>query len=165
MTLLKLIWQFIKPHWRLLAGVVIFQLAQSIASLYLPTLNAQIIDKGVATGNTEFILSTGALMLGITFVQVICAIIAVYFGAKAAMGLGRDLRAAVFFRVGEYSEREVSFFGAPSLITRTTNDVQQVQMLVLLTCTILVSASGASSWPCPSTSSCPGSSPSLCRCS
>ena len=140
MTLMRLIWQYIKPHWRLLVGVVVFQLAQSIASLYLPTLNAQIIDKGVATGDTGFILSTGALMLGITFVQVICAIIAVYFGAKAAMGLGRDLRSAIFLRVGQYSEREVTLFGAPSLITRNTNDVQQVQMLVLLTCTILVSA-------------------------
>ena len=140
MTLMTLIWQYIKPHWRLLVGVVVFQLAQSIASLYLPTLNAQIIDKGVATGDTGFILSTGGLMLAITFAQVICAIIAVYFGAKAAMGLGRDLRAAVFHRVGQYSEREVTLFGAPSLITRNTNDVQQVQMLVLLTCTILVSA-------------------------
>ena len=140
MTLMSLIWQYIKPHGRLLVGVVIFQLAQSVASLYLPTLNAQIIDKGVATGDTGFILSTGALMLAITFVQIICAIIAVYFGAKAAMGLGRDLRSAVFHRVGQYSEREVTLFGAPSLITRNTNDVQQVQMLVLLTCTILVSA-------------------------
>ncbi|QWT23992.1 ABC transporter ATP-binding protein/permease [Subtercola sp. PAMC28395] len=140
MKLLRLIGTYVKPHWRLIVGVVIFQLAQAIASLYLPTLNADIIDNGVATGDTGYILRIGALMLMITLAQVICAIIAVYFGAKLAMALGRDLRLSVFTRVGDFSEREVSQFGAPSLITRTTNDVQQVQMLVLLTCTLLVSA-------------------------
>jgi ATP-binding cassette subfamily B multidrug efflux pump len=131
---------YLRPHWRLLVGVVFFQLLQSIASLFLPTLNAQIIDKGVAKGDTAFILSTGELMLGITLLQVICAVTAVYFGAKVAMAVGRDLRAGVFTKVSDFSEREVSFFGAPSLITRTTNDVQQVQMLVLMGCTLLVSA-------------------------
>ena len=131
---------YLRPHWRLLIAVVVFQLAQSIASLFLPSLNADIIDKGVATGDTGYILSTGGIMLLITLGQIICAIIAVYFGAKAAMALGRDLRGAVFTRVGEFSEQEVSRFGAPSLITRSTNDVQQVQMLVLTTCTLLVSA-------------------------
>ncbi|MCU1479725.1 MAG: multidrug transporter ATP-binding protein [Subtercola sp.] len=140
MKLVRLIGSYIRPHWRLVVGVIVFQLAQAIASLYLPTLNADIIDNGVATGNTGYILSIGGLMLMITLAQVICAIIAVYFGAKLAMALGRDLRLSVFTRVGEFSEREVSHFGAPSLITRTTNDVQQVQMLVLLTCTLLVSA-------------------------
>ncbi|GGF19914.1 ABC transporter ATP-binding protein [Subtercola lobariae] len=140
MKLLRLIGTYVKPHWRLIVGVVVFQLAQAIASLYLPTLNADIIDNGVATGNTGYILSIGGLMLMITLAQVVCAIIAVYFGAKLAMALGRDLRLAVFTHVGEFSEREVSQFGAPSLITRSTNDVQQVQMLVLLTCTLLVSA-------------------------
>ncbi|MEP6481316.1 MAG: ABC transporter ATP-binding protein [Rhodoglobus sp.] len=138
--ILKLTWRFLKPHWPLLVGVIVFQLAQSIASLYLPTLNADIIDNGVAKGNTNYILSIGMIMLGITVVQVAAAITATYFGAKAAMGLGRDLREAIFVRVGEFSEREVSKFGAPSLITRTTNDVQQVQILVLMTCTLLVSA-------------------------
>jgi ATP-binding cassette subfamily B protein len=118
----------------------VFQLIQSIASLYLPALNADIIDDGVAKGDTEFIMRTGAVMLLITLGQIAAAILAVYFGAKAAMALGRDLRASVFRRVGEFSEREVAHFGAPSLITRSTNDVQQVQMLVLMTCTILVSA-------------------------
>ncbi len=131
---------YLRPHWRLLLGVVVFQLLQSIASLFLPTLNARIIDQGVAKGDTGFILSTGELMLAITLVQVACAITAVYFGAKAAMAVGRDLRAGVFTKVSDFSEREVSFFGAPSLITRTTNDVQQVQMLVLMGCTLLVSA-------------------------
>ncbi|TAM67606.1 MAG: ABC transporter ATP-binding protein [Microbacteriaceae bacterium] len=138
--LLKLLGRYLRPHWALLLAVVIFQLAQSIASLYLPTLNADIIDNGVIKGDTGYILRVGALMLLITLAQVACAIAAVYFGAKAAMGVGRDLRGAVFNRVGEFSEREVTHFGAPSLITRNTNDVQQVQMLVLMTCTLLVSA-------------------------
>ncbi|MET0844225.1 MAG: ABC transporter ATP-binding protein [Mycetocola sp.] len=138
--LAKLTARFLKPHWPLLVGVVVFQLAQSIASLYLPTLNADIIDHGVAVGDTEYILRVGTVMLGITLLQVLCAITAVYFGAKAAMALGRDLRQAVFERVSEFSEREVSSFGAPSLITRSTNDVQQVQMLVLMTATLMVSA-------------------------
>ncbi len=138
--LAQLVGRFLRPHWPLLVGVVVFQLAQSIASLYLPTLNADIIDNGVATGDTAYILRIGMLMLGITLVQVLCAIAAVYFGAKAAMRLGRDIRDSVFTHVGEFSEREVSKFGAPSLITRSTNDVQQVQMLVLMTCTLMVSA-------------------------
>ena len=140
MMLIRLIWRYLKPHWPLLVGVVVFQLAQSIASLYLPTLNADIIDNGVAKGDTGYIMMIGGIMLGITVVQIAAAITAVYFGARAAMGLGRDLRAAIFLRVGEFSEQEVSKFGAPSLITRTTNDVQQVQILTLMTCTILVSA-------------------------
>ncbi len=138
--LIKLIMRFLKPHWPLIVGVVVFQLAQSIASLYLPSLNADIIDQGIAAGDTDYILRVGAIMLGVTLVQIAAAITAVYFGAKAAMALGRDMRTAIFHRVGEYSEREVSKFGAPSLITRTTNDVQQVQMLVLMTFTLLVSA-------------------------
>jgi len=138
--LLKLIGRFIRPHLKLIVAVVVFQLIQSIASLYLPSLNADIIDNGIATGDTGYIMMIGGIMLAITLVQVAAAITAVYFGAKAAMALGRDLREAIFVHVGEFSEREVSKFGAPSLITRTTNDVQQVQMLVLMTCTLLVSA-------------------------
>ncbi|MBG6239681.1 ATP-binding cassette subfamily B protein [Mycetocola sp. CAN_C7] len=138
--LAKLTAHYLKPHWPLIVGVIVFQLAQSIASLYLPTLNADIIDQGVATGDTAYIMRVGMLMLGITLVQVLCAIAAVYFGAKAAMALGRDLRQSVFDRVSAFSEREVSSFGAPSLITRSTNDVQQVQMLVLMTSTLMVSA-------------------------
>ncbi|HEV7741986.1 MAG TPA: ABC transporter ATP-binding protein [Pseudolysinimonas sp.] len=134
----KILVRYLKPFWPLLIGVVVFQAAQSIAALSLPNLNADIIDQGVVKGDTGFILQTGAVMLGITLVQIACAIAAVYFGAKTAMGLGRDLRAGIFQRVGEFSEREVSKFGAPSLITRTTNDVQQVQMLVLMTCTMLI---------------------------
>jgi ATP-binding cassette subfamily B multidrug efflux pump len=136
----KLLVEYLRPHRKLLAAVVVFQLAQSIASLYLPTLNADIIDEGVAKGNVGYILSLGGVMLGITLLQIVCAVIAVYFAAKAAMGVGRDLRDAIFTRVGEFSEQEVTKFGAPSLITRSTNDVQQVQQLVLMSATMLVTA-------------------------
>lgn len=136
----KLLVEYLRPHRPLLAAVVVFQLAQSIASLYLPTLNADIIDQGVARGDTGYILSTGSFMLLITLAQIVCAVVAVYFGAKAAMGLGRDLRGAIFERVGEFSEQEVTKFGAPSLITRSTNDVQQVQQLVLMSATLMVAA-------------------------
>jgi ATP-binding cassette, subfamily B, multidrug efflux pump len=138
--LLRLLGRFLKPHWRLLVGVIVFQLASSIATLALPALNADIIDNGVAKGDTAYIWRVGAVMLGISLGQVIAAIIAVYFGAKVSMKVGRDLRAGVFKTVGAFSEREVSKFGAASLITRNTNDVQQVQILVLTGCTMLVSA-------------------------
>ncbi len=136
----KLLTKYLRPHWPLLAAVVVFQLIQSILTLLLPALNADIIDNGVAAGDTAYILSTGGFMLAITLAQIACAIVAVYFAAKVSMSVGRDLRTAVFSRVGVFSEQEVSRFGAPSLITRSTNDVQQVQMLVLMSCTLLVSA-------------------------
>src|SRR6188508_16481 len=111
-----------------------------MGALYLPSLNADIIDNGVITGDTGYIVRIGAVMLGVAFVQIVCSVGAVWFGAKTAMSFGRDVRSAIFHRVGTFSTREVQQFGAPSLITRTTNDVQQVQMLVLMTCTIAVSA-------------------------
>ncbi len=138
--LFRILRRYLGPYWPLLAGVGIFQLAQSLASLYLPSLNADIIDEGVAKGDVGYIMSVGGVMLGVTLLQVACAIAAVYFGARVAMLLGRDLRSAVFDRVGTFSEREVAQFGAPSLITRTTNDVQQVQMVTLMACTLFVSA-------------------------
>jgi ATP-binding cassette subfamily B protein len=138
--LLRILRTHLKPYGGLITAVGLLQLAQSLASLYLPSLNAQIIDQGVARGDIGYIISTGAMMLGVTLVQVACAIAAVYFGARVAMLLGHDLRQSVFARVSEFSEREVSQFGAPTLITRTTNDVQQVQMVVLMTCTLFVSA-------------------------
>ncbi len=138
--LLPLLGRFLKPHWPFLVAVAAFQLAQSIASLYLPTLNADIIDEGIAKGDVDYILMVGGVMLGVTLVQITAAIAAVYFGAKTAMLLGRDLRDGIFHRVSEFSEREVASFGAPSLITRATNDVQQVQMVVLMTCTLFISA-------------------------
>ena len=136
----KLLVEYLAPQRWLLLAVVVFQLAQSIASLYLPTLNADIIDQGVAKGDTEYILRTGAVMLLVTLLQIACAIAAVYFGAKAAMAMGRDVRGAVFSRVAAFSEQEVTRFGAPSLITRSTNDVQQVQQLVLVSATLMVAA-------------------------
>ncbi|MCB5282782.1 ABC transporter ATP-binding protein [Arthrobacter sp. AL08] len=136
----KLLVEYLQPQRRLLLAVVVFQLAQSIASLYLPTLNADIIDQGVAKGDTDYILRTGAVMLLVTLLQIVCAIAAVYFGAKAAMALGRDVRGAIFSKVAAFSEQEVTHFGAPSLITRSTNDVQQVQQLVLMSATLMVTA-------------------------
>jgi ATP-binding cassette subfamily B multidrug efflux pump len=138
--LIRILRTYLRPHRRLIAGVIFFQLLQSGASLWLPTLNADIIDNGVTKGDTSYIIDHGGFMLLVTIAQVACSITAVWFGARLAMGLGRDLRSAVFTHVGEFSEREVTRFGAPSLITRTTNDVQQVQVLVLMTCTMLVSA-------------------------
>jgi ATP-binding cassette subfamily B multidrug efflux pump len=136
----KLLVRSVAPYKGLLWGVLVFQLAQSIANLYLPGLNASIIDNGVATGDTAYIWNVGTIMLGLAFVQAGCAIAGVYFGAKLAMRVGRDVRAQVFAQVGTFSENEVQHFGAPSLITRSTNDVQQVQMLVLMSATLLVSA-------------------------
>ncbi|WP_062302597.1 ABC transporter ATP-binding protein [Demequina subtropica] len=128
----------VRPYWRLLVGVVVFQCAQAIVNLYLPTLNADIIDKGVATGDTDYIWRMGGWMLLLSLVGIVCTITAVYFGAKIAMRVGADLRRDIFGKVASFSEAEVQRFGAPSLITRTSNDVQQVQMLVLMTCTLLM---------------------------
>lgn len=136
----RLLVRYLRPAWPLIVAVVFFQLAQSIASLLLPTLNADIIDNGVVTGDIPYIWQTGGVMLGVSLVQVVCAIVAVYFGSRLAMGMGRDLRGDFFHRVVAYSQREVGQFGAPSLITRNTNDVQQVQMLVQVSATLMISA-------------------------
>ncbi|MHC2997816.1 ABC transporter ATP-binding protein [Microbacterium sp. HJ5] len=136
----KLLVRYLRPAWALIIAVVVFQFAQSTASLLLPTLNAAIIDNGVVTGDIPYIWQTGGVMLGISLVQVVCAIVAVYFGSRLAMGMGRDLRGDLFHRVVDFSQREVGQFGAPSLITRNTNDVQQVQMLVQVSATLMVSA-------------------------
>lgn len=120
--------------------LVLLQLLQTCASLYLPSLNADIIDNGVVRGDTAYILRYGAVMIAVSVIQVVCNIGAVYHGAGTASALGRDVRASIFGRVQSFSAREVGRFGAPSLITRTTNDVQQVQMLVLMAFTLMVSA-------------------------
>ncbi len=138
--LTRLLRTYLRPYRRPLVAVVLLQLVGTMASLYLPSLNADIIDKGIARGDTDYILGTGGWMLLVSGVQIACSIAAVYFGARTAMSFGRDVREALFRRVGEFSGREVAQFGAPSLITRNTNDVQQVQMLVVLTCTMLVAA-------------------------
>ncbi len=138
--LLKLLRTYMRPYRRWIGAVMVLQLLQSAATLYLPTLNADIIDYGVVKGDTTYIWSHGLLMLAITMGQVACAVTAVYFGARTATALGRDLRTAVFHHVQDYSAREVARFGTPSLITRTTNDVQQVQLLSLMTLNLMVSA-------------------------
>ena len=120
--------------------VVAFQAVQSIAGLYLPTVNADIIDNGVVKNDVPYIWQMGGIMLGVTIVQITFSVGAVYFGSKVAMGFGRDVRRSLFHQVNDFSSREVAQFGAPSLITRITNDVQQVQMLVLMTCTLLLAA-------------------------
>ncbi len=140
MTLLRVLRTYLRPYRKWLAWVVVLQFVATLAALYLPSLNADIIDNGVALGDTAYITRAGLVMLAVTLVQIAATVVAVYFGARAAMGFGRDVRAAVFHRVGSFSSREVAHFGAPSLITRNTNDVQQVQMLVLLSCTLMVTA-------------------------
>ncbi|MFE4669978.1 ABC transporter ATP-binding protein [Streptomyces sp. NPDC056716] len=138
--LIRLLRAYLRPYKKHLALLVLLQLLQTSATLYLPTLNADIIDNGVVNGDTGYIMSFGALMIGISLVQVVCNIGAVFYGARTAAALGRDVRGAVFDRVQSFSAREVGHFGAPSLITRTTNDVQQIQMLALMTFTLMVSA-------------------------
>jgi ATP-binding cassette subfamily B multidrug efflux pump len=136
----KILRKYLAPFSRPLAYVVLLQLVGTIASLYLPSLNADIIDNGVIPGDTAYIVQTGVWMLGISLVQVAVTVAAVYFGSRTAMMFGRDLRSSIFYRVGEFSSREMARFGAPSLITRTTNDVQQVQMVVVMSLTMMVSA-------------------------
>ncbi|MGM1062862.1 ABC transporter ATP-binding protein [Saccharothrix sp. Mg75] len=136
----RLLRTHLRPYRRELSIVLALQLVGTVASLYLPSLNADIIDFGIATGDTDYILSTGGWMLVVSLVQIACSIGAVYYSARVAMSFGRDVRAAVFHRVGAFSAREVAAFGPSSLITRTTNDVQQVQLLVVMVCTILVAA-------------------------
>ena len=139
MVLVSLVLKYAKPYVRWILAVVVLQLISTIAALYLPSLNAQIIDKGVSTGDTDFIWSTGMTMLTVCLVQVVSAIAAIYFGARTAMALGRDLRRGYYRTVDSLSALELSRFGTATLITRGTNDVQQVQMLVLMTLNFMVS--------------------------
>ncbi|MBB4904416.1 ABC transporter ATP-binding protein [Actinophytocola algeriensis] len=136
----RLLVTYLRPYRRELTAVLVLQLVGTVASLYLPSLNADIIDFGVARGDTGYIVETGGWMLAVTLVQIVCSIGAVWFGARVAMAFGRDVRSGIFHRVGAFSAREVATFGAPSLITRTTNDVQQVQLLVVMFCTMFVAA-------------------------
>ncbi|MBA2279843.1 MAG: ABC transporter ATP-binding protein [Acidimicrobiia bacterium] len=138
--LIRLLRSHLGRYRKLLWLVVALQAVQTVAALLLPTLNARIIDRGVLAGDVGYIRSVGALMLGFTFVQGVFAAAAVFYGARVAMGFGRDIRANLFHQVTDYSAREVGAFGAPSLITRITNDVQQVQMLVVMTCTMAIGA-------------------------
>ena len=138
--LIRLLRTFLGRHRRDLLFVVILQAMQALATLYLPSINADIIDKGIILNDTNYIWDKGGVMLIITLFQVVCAAGAVFFGARVAAGFGRDVRNGLFHQVSSFSAQEVSTLGAPSLITRITNDVTQVQMFVLMTCTLLIAA-------------------------
>ena len=138
--MIRLLRQKLAPYSRQLILVLALLLVQAVANLYLPTLNADIINNGVLKGDTNYILRVGGIMLGVTVLFAIASIIAVYWGAKIAMAFGRDIRGALFRKVESFSQAEVNHFGTPSLITRTTNDVQQVQMVVLMMVTVIISA-------------------------
>lgn len=132
--------RYVRPYRGLLTVVATLQVISTLASLYLPTINADIIDEGVAKGDTAAIVHLGGVMLAVTALQVLCAVGAVFFGSRASVGFGRDLRSAIFRHVLGFSATETARFGAPTLLTRTTNDVQQIQLLVQMTSTMLITA-------------------------
>jgi ATP-binding cassette subfamily B multidrug efflux pump len=136
----RLVLRFGRPYRRLASIVVVLIAVQAISNLYLPNLNADILDNGVVKGDTGYIVRTGGLMLGITLLLGLSAIVAVYFGALTAMSIGRDLRSAVFRKVMDYSQRETNVFGTPTLITRNTNDVQQIQMVIVMALNVMIMA-------------------------
>ena len=136
----KLLRSHLRQYKKLLLAIVVLQTVQVSAALTLPTINAKIIDNGVLTGDTAYIVKLGALMVVFSLIQVIFSVGAVYYGGKVAMSFGRDIRKNLFHKVTDFSTREVGTFGAPSLITRITNDVQQVQMLVVMACTMAIAA-------------------------
>jgi ATP-binding cassette, subfamily B, multidrug efflux pump len=138
--MIRLLRTGLRPYTWAIIAVVFLVLVQVIANLYLPTLNADIINNGVVTGDTSYILKTGAVMLGVTLIYVIAAVASVYFGSRTSMALGRDTRSALFRRVQGFSQAEINRFGPPSLITRTTNDVQQVQMVTLMMLNMVLQA-------------------------
>ena len=138
--LLRLLRERLQPYRHFLAAVLGLQFVSVLAMLYLPSLNARIIDDGIAQGDTDVILRLGAIMLVVSIAQIVASVAAAWYGARAAMSFGRDLRRDIFQRVGTFSARELQEFGAPSLITRGTNDVTQVQMLVLMACLIAASS-------------------------
>ncbi|MEQ8842098.1 MAG: ABC transporter ATP-binding protein [Acidimicrobiales bacterium] len=139
-SLLRLLRSHLGPYRRTMLVVVVLQAIQTTAALVLPTLNAAIIDEGVLVGDNDFIRRTGLVMIGFSIAQIVFSIGAIWFGAKAAMAFGRDIRRDLFDKVTSFSAREIGHFGAPTLITRITNDVQQVQMLVVLLCTMMIAA-------------------------
>ena len=134
----KLLRHNLQPYRAQVVAVVVLQTITTLATLYLPSLNADIIDQGVARGDTDYIWSTGGIMLGVALVQLATAVTAVWFGAKASMSVGRDLRQAIYTRVDSFSSEEIGKFCAPTLITRSTNDVQQVQMVLLMTLNFMI---------------------------
>jgi ATP-binding cassette subfamily B protein len=136
----RLLTRFLRPYRRALVFVIVLLLVQAIANLYLPDLNADIINNGVLKGDTGYIISTGAFMLAVTLLLAIASIVSVYWGSKTAMAFGRDVRSAIFGKVQDFSQTEVNLFGTPSLITRNTNDVQQVQQVVAMALNMMISA-------------------------
>src|SRR5918911_3220535 len=140
LPMIMLLRRHLRPYRAQVATVVVLLLLQAVGQLWLPSLNADIINNGVLTGNTGYILRVGGVMLAVTVLVGVAAVIAAYFSAATAMGFGRDVRAALFRRVQGFSLREVNSFGAPSLITRNTNDVQQVQQFIVIALLLMVSA-------------------------
>ncbi|WP_022916526.1 ABC transporter ATP-binding protein [Ruania albidiflava] len=138
--MLLLIRRFLRPYRGVVLLVCVLQLVQTLAALYLPTLNARIIDEGVVTGDVDLIWRTGGLMLAISGLQAATNVVAIYFGARTAMAVGRDVRESLFTRVMDFSTQEMTQFGTPSLITRSTNDVQQVQMFAFMAMTVIIMA-------------------------
>ncbi len=136
----RLLTRFLRPYWRSLLLVVALLTVQAVANLYLPNLYADIIDNGVARGDTGYITHTGGLMLGVTLLLGVCSVVAIYFASRTAMAFGRDVRGAVFRKVLAFSQVETNVFGTPSLITRNTNDVQQVQMVIVMALTVMILA-------------------------
>ncbi|MFJ4046151.1 ABC transporter ATP-binding protein [Microbacterium sp. NPDC089987] len=136
----KLLTRYLTRYWPLLITIVVLQFASVMASLNLPEINADIINNGVAKADIGYIWNRGGFMLLVSLGQILASILATYFAARMAMSAGRDIRGDVFARVSGFSEREVSQFGAGSLITRNTNDVQQVQMLAMMGATMFVTA-------------------------
>ncbi|NTW29290.1 MAG: ABC transporter ATP-binding protein [Coriobacteriia bacterium] len=138
--MLKLLIRYLKPYWKALILVGVLQLGQSVANLYLPRLNADIINNGVMAGDTDYILRRGGLMLLVTLIQAVGTVVAVYFGSRTAMAFGRDMRSALFRKVESFSQKEVNLFGTATLITRNTNDIQQIQMVIVLMLNMLIAA-------------------------
>jgi len=138
--MIRLLRRFGWPYRRLLAIVVALVTVQAITNLYLPNLNADIINNGVLKGDTNYIVRIGALMLFVTFLLGLCSIVSVYFGSLTSMSMGRDIRSAIFRKVMGFSQQETNSFGAPTLITRNTNDVQQVQMVLVMALNIMILA-------------------------
>jgi ATP-binding cassette subfamily B multidrug efflux pump len=136
----SLLGTYLKPYWKAVTVVFFLTLVRAVTGLYLPTLNADIINRGVATGDTGYIWAVGGYMLGVTLLQIVCTVIGAYLGAKAAMALGRDVRSALFRKVESFSQGEINRFGTPSLITRGTNDVQQIQMVVAIGLSLMIFA-------------------------
>ncbi len=138
--LIRLLRTYLRPYTRQVALVVVLLVAQTVGNLYLPNLNADIINNGVVDGNLHYILTTGGVMLAITLVLGVVAIVAVYWASRVAMGAGADIRGAIFTRVQAFSAHEMNRFGTPSLITRNTNDIQQIQLFLQMALTLMVIA-------------------------